>query len=105
MLTTRLSAAVFVALVAVAGPAPIAGGPAPARAAMGATAAPAPHARPLPPCANDEATGTACVWDGRHMGNGSGSSFLALPGTPRNPDGRVIRITHREAHALLRWTR
>lgn len=35
-----------------------------------------------------------CVWDARHMGNGSGKSFI------RKASGRVEYVGHRRAHRL-----
>lgn len=88
---TRIAATIAGAVLAtIAGPAATA-------------AAPTAHARPLEPCPTDEATGHACVWDAQHMGNGTGHSFLVPPGTPQHPDGRIIRLTHREAHRLIIW--
>lgn len=37
----------------------------------------------------------SCVWDARHMGNGSGESFKV------NEWGKVTYISHRRAHRLL----
>ena len=55
-------------------------------------AASSPNRGGYPPCQHEDSTG--CVWDARHMGNGSGRSFLATR------DGRVIYLPHRAAHAL-----
>jgi len=47
------------------------------------------------PCANDEfVPGIKCVWDARHMGNGSGRSFFT------NAEG-VHFISHARAHRML----
>jgi hypothetical protein len=45
------------------------------------------------PCEYEDSNG--CVWDGRHMGNGAGRSYVA------KPDGRVIYVSHARAHYLL----
>lgn len=58
--------------------------------------------RPLKPCATEGAQGP-CVWDATHMGNGEGTSFIVLPPTANYPDGRVVYLSHREAHDLLNW--
>ncbi|MCA9764234.1 MAG: hypothetical protein KC544_14025 [Gemmatimonadetes bacterium] len=54
----------------------------------------------LRPCPSEDAAGVrACVWDARHMGNGKGRPFLWV----RASGGRVVFLTHRQAHSLLRW--
>ena len=58
--------------------------------------------KPLQPCASEDSSGP-CVWDAAHMGNGEGQSFIRLPQTANHPDGRVIYLSHREAHDLLNW--
>ena len=45
------------------------------------------------PCAYEDSNN--CVWDARHMGNGTGRSYVA------KPDGRVIYVSHARAHYLL----
>jgi hypothetical protein len=45
------------------------------------------------PCEYEDSV--SCVWDGRHMGNGVGRSFVV------KPDGRVIYVSHARAHYLL----
>ena len=39
------------------------------------------------------------VGEARHMGNGKGRPFLWV----RASGGRVVFLTHRQAHSLLRW--
>lgn len=56
----------------------------------------------LQPCATEGSPGP-CVWDATHMGNGTGQSFIVLPPTANYPDGRVVYLSHREAHDLLSW--
>jgi hypothetical protein len=51
-------------------------------------------ARDWKPCANEDTPGP-CVWDARHMGNGSGKSFI------RRKSGKVVYVTHRRAHRML----
>lgn len=46
------------------------------------------------PCPNDSDS-VNCVWDARHMGNGTGHSYLATR------KGRIVYISHRRAHHLL----
>ena len=58
--------------------------------------------KPLKPCVTEDAP-APCVWDAVHMGNGTGTSFIVLPPTANYPDGRVVYISHREAHDLLTW--
>lgn len=58
--------------------------------------------KPLKPCPTEDAPGP-CVWDATHMGNGTGQSFIVLPVTANYPDGRVVYLSHREAHDLLNW--
>ena len=62
-----------------------------------------PSGRNLKPCANEGSRGP-CVWDAIHMGNGEGQSFIVLPPTSQQPDGRVVNVSHREAHELLNWS-
>lgn len=62
-----------------------------------------PSGRNLKPCANEGSRGP-CVWDAVHMGNGEGQSFVVLPPTSQQPDGRVVNVSHREAHELLNWS-
>lgn len=50
-------------------------------------------------CQGEEAFNAPCVWDARHMGNGLGHSFKALP-TDDREHPRIIRISHRKAHRL-----
>ncbi len=69
-------------------------------AAYAATISASP--RPLKPCATEDAP-APCVWDAVHMGNGEGTSFIVLPVTANYPNGRVVYISHREAHDLLNW--
>lgn len=45
------------------------------------------------PCASEDSV--SCVWDGRHMGNGTGRSFYV------GRDGRVWQLPHHVAHYLL----
>lgn len=52
------------------------------------------EARPMPrPCKYEDSNN--CFWDARHMGNGSGRSFLV------NREGKVTYISHRRAHWML----
>ena len=44
-------------------------------------------------CQYEDSAGP-CVWDARHMGNGSGKSFI------RKASGRVEYVGHRRAHRL-----
>lgn len=62
-----------------------------------------PAAKPLGPCVQEDSPGP-CVWDARHMGNGIGKSFLALPPSKGHNGGRVIYLSHTEAHRLLAWS-
>lgn len=50
-------------------------------------------------CATDEAEGVSCVWDARHLGNGTGSSFRI------DADANVYEISHLRAHRLLGYAR
>lgn len=58
-----------------------------------------------PACRWDDGSGTGrrpCVWDARHLGNGLGDSFLAIPVYPFRGADPVIRyLSHRRAHRLL----
>lgn len=45
------------------------------------------------PCAQEDAVG--CTWDARHLGNGTGRSYLV------SPRGRVTPVSHARAHRLL----
>ena len=58
-----------------------------------------------PPCKYEDGSGQGgrCVWDARHMGNGSGHSLLIINGG--DDDARYIRITHRRAHRLMTTNR
>lgn len=49
------------------------------------------------PCATDEAEGVRCVWDARHMGNGTGRSFKLTK------DADLVYISHLRAHRLTIW--
>jgi hypothetical protein len=49
-------------------------------------------------CATDEAEGVSCVWDARHLGNGTGSSFAL------DRDANLREISHRRAHRLLGYS-
>lgn len=51
-----------------------------------------------PPCQNEDGPGR-CVWDGRHMGNGTGSSYVV------HRDETINYITHRRAHRLMTTSR
>jgi hypothetical protein len=52
------------------------------------------------PCGYEDGSGQArCVWDARHMGNGSGHSVKIINGG--EDDARYIKITHRRARVLL----
>lgn len=67
---------------------------------MIAYAAPS-DARILAPCRYEDGSGqrAACVWDGRHMGNGNGRSYIV------RKSGDVTYVTHKRAHRLLGGTR
>jgi hypothetical protein len=53
----------------------------------------------LPACEYEDGSSQAiCVWDGRHQGNGEGSSVLIINGGEDNM--KVVRISHRLAHRL-----
>lgn len=71
--------------------------------ASAAWAAGTPSGKSLKPC-NQEDGPAPCVWDAVHMGNGSGQSYILLPPTNSNPDGRQVNLTHLEAHNLLNWS-
>jgi len=45
------------------------------------------------PCGYEDSVN--CVWDAKHMGNGTGMSYFA------GKDGKVYRLPHHIAHALL----
>lgn len=48
-------------------------------------------------CKNENGSGQRlCVWDAKHMGNGSGKSLLNIGGE----DGYHFVISHRTAHRL-----
>jgi hypothetical protein len=48
----------------------------------------------LPACKYEDGSGQrACVWDGRHMGNGAGRSYVIR-------FGNVTYVSHRRAHHL-----
>lgn len=46
-------------------------------------------------CKNDEPVGGPCVWDAKHMGNGTGQSFKV------RSNGTVVNLTHRQAHGHI----
>jgi hypothetical protein len=56
----------------------------------------------MAPCKWDDGSGSGrrpCVWDARHMGNGIGRSFVAIPVFPfRGTDPVVRYVSHRKAH-------
>lgn len=58
----------------------------------------------MPACSFDDGSGTGrrpCVWDARHMGNGLGDSFVAIPVYPFRGTDPVIRyVSHHRAHRL-----
>lgn len=58
---------------------------------------PGPNWTGWKPCRNEDGPGP-CIWDGRHMGNGTGRSYKWFGET----DDRVaVYITHYRAHYLL----
>lgn len=78
--------------------------------ALAATALTAPAANAMtldcgkgdtPPCPSEDSTNTPrCVWDGRHMGNGQGRSYILVMATD-GADPAIIYIKHRRAHRLM----
>lgn len=66
-------------------------------ATLATLAAPAP-VDATPPCVTEDSTGR-CVWDARHLGNGTGRSFVV------RASGRVVYVTHARAHLLLTTSR
>lgn len=52
------------------------------------------------PCKHEDGSGQArCVWDARHMGNGSGDSLIIRHGG--TDDARYRYVTHKRAHRLI----
>ena len=52
------------------------------------------HGGTMRACPNDSDSRN-CVWDARHMGNGSGHSYVATR------TGKITYISHARAHRLL----
>jgi hypothetical protein len=66
-----------------------------ALAAVLVAPAPADAARTFEPCRFEDGPGP-CVWDAKHRGNGRGDSFIV------RRDGRIVYISHRRAHRIVR---
>lgn len=58
-------------------------------------------AAPHSPCRYEDGSGgpLPCIWDGRHMGNGVGRSYIMRRSDGDDP--RQVFISHRRAHRLL----
>lgn len=63
----------------------------------------APTAPPsLPACVVEDGSGQAiCVWDGQHMENGTGRSYVVVRRGSHLQDEAFVYITHQQAHRLL----
>lgn len=103
VVSRRSAAAVLAATVAAAVIA--AGGPSAGAVPDGPRAVSAVAVATRPACRWDDGSGTGhapCVWDGRHLGNGVGRSFLAIPVYPFRGHDPIIRyVSHRAAHRML----
>lgn len=65
-----------------------------------AASTPAPG---LATCKHEDGSGQrACVWDARHHGNGKGRSYMVVRWGKGLKHERVIRLTHKQAHAVQR---
>lgn len=62
----------------------------------------APTAPSLPACVVEDGSGQAiCVWDGQHMENGTGRSYVVVRRGSHLQDEAFVYITHQQAHRLL----
>lgn len=64
--------------------------------------APSADAAVWKPCRYEDGSGQArCVWDGRHMGNGQGRSYIVRRTGDRLQHEQITYVSHRRAHQLL----
>lgn len=67
---------------------------------LGAPAVAGDQHREWNACKYEDGSGQRrCLWDARHMGNGSGRSFKIFNGGKDN--ARIVYISHRRAHHLM----